>query len=361
MTCRSTATCSFMSVEQTRGRLDCGTEGVQDRSAPNASAASASSTSPTSHKPKQIAAVQTCRGSHTHTLVAEPEGHGEPLRLWFRHRYGPRGRGAGRDAPASHPKEDPNTALFSIDVIQVPLASPDKARIVSRPRIFADPNDRRNLRPVAGRQTRRRARRRTPSPISATTSRCSRRSVSPPARARATASCSTSRIRCNPVRLDAVSDKNFAYWHSATFNNDRHEGASSPTSGAAARVRAAAPRDPAQLGRRRDLRHRRPQAAASRATTRCRRRRPSRRTASRTTARSSRCPGRDIMVAGVVSGRHLGVRLHRLRRTRSRSRSSIAARLDAKNLITGGFWSCVLVQRLHLRHRDRPRRRRLQS
>ena len=42
------------------------------RSAPSASAACASSTSPTSSKPKQVAAVQTCRGSHTHTLVTDP-------------------------------------------------------------------------------------------------------------------------------------------------------------------------------------------------------------------------------------------------------------------------------------------------
>ena len=42
----------------------------------------------------------------------------------------------------------------------------------------------------------------------------------PPARARATASCSTSRDPSHPVRIDAVADKNFAYWHSATFNND---------------------------------------------------------------------------------------------------------------------------------------------
>ncbi|HCH36438.1 MAG TPA: hypothetical protein DEU67_00300, partial [Acidobacteria bacterium] len=37
------------------------------------------------------------------------------------------------------PDEQPDTALFSIDVIQVPIAAPDTARIVNRPRIFADP------------------------------------------------------------------------------------------------------------------------------------------------------------------------------------------------------------------------------
>ena len=64
----------FMSVEQTRGRVDCGTQGVTDAGrAPSGSAACASSTSATSSKPKQVAAVQTCRGSHTHTLVIDPK------------------------------------------------------------------------------------------------------------------------------------------------------------------------------------------------------------------------------------------------------------------------------------------------
>ena len=43
--------------------------------------------------------------------------------------------------------------------------------------------------------------------------------------------------------------------------------------------------------------------------------------------------------AGLVSGRRVGVRLHRLRRTRSRSRYFDRGPLDAKNLIIGGYWS----------------------
>jgi len=50
----------IMSVEQTRGRLDCGLQGVAE---------------PVSDVriPKQVAAVQTCRGSHTHTVVTDPD------------------------------------------------------------------------------------------------------------------------------------------------------------------------------------------------------------------------------------------------------------------------------------------------
>ena len=59
-----------------------------------------------------------------------------------------------------------------------------------------------------------------PGPRSATTSPSIRRSGSPAARAPATACCSTSAIRRIPVRIGAVADSNFSYWHSATFNND---------------------------------------------------------------------------------------------------------------------------------------------
>jgi hypothetical protein len=83
-------------------------------------------------KPRQVAAVQTCRGSHTHTLVSDPDDK-ENVYVY----------GSGTSAVRSgeelagcsglDPKEDPNTALFSIDVIQVPLAAPQNARIVNRP------------------------------------------------------------------------------------------------------------------------------------------------------------------------------------------------------------------------------------
>src|SRR5207247_8585706 len=89
------------------------------------------------NKPKQVAAIQTCRGSHTHTLVPDP---GDRANLYV---YGS-GTSSVRSAEelagcsGLDPKEDPNTALFSIDVIQVPLAAPQNAQIVNRPRIFAD-------------------------------------------------------------------------------------------------------------------------------------------------------------------------------------------------------------------------------
>ena len=118
------------------------------------------------------------------------------------------------------PKDDPNTALFSIDVIQVPIAAPEKSRIVNRPRIFSDPA----TGAIAGLNPGGK-----PGPGRAAPRRhqsvprhhgLSRSSGWPPAPVPATASCSNISDPVHPVRLDAVTDKNFAYWHSATFNND---------------------------------------------------------------------------------------------------------------------------------------------
>jgi hypothetical protein len=207
-----------MSVEQTRGRVDCGTEGVEPPVSSDRFRGVRIFDISDIHKPKQVAAVQTCRGSHTHTIVTNPK---DKENLYI---YGS-GTGTVRSgeelAGCSNldPKEDPNTALFSIDVIQVPLASPDKARIVNRPRIFADSKSGAisglwqggNYGP--GTQT------------SRLTNQCHDITVFPEI-GLAAGACSGNGILLDisdpvkPVRLDAVSDKNFAYWHSATFNND---------------------------------------------------------------------------------------------------------------------------------------------
>ena len=208
----------FMSVEQTRGRLDCGTQGVEAPVSAERFRGIRIFDITDVSKPRQVAAIQTCRGSHTHTLVIDPDNK---TSLYV---YGS-GTGSVRSAEelagcsGLDPKTDPNTALFSIDVIEVPLASPEKARIVNRPRIFADPatgaisglwqgGDH-------GPGTQR----------SRLTNQCHDITVLPEV-GLAAGACSGNGILLdisdpvNPVRLDHVTDKNFAYWHSATFNND---------------------------------------------------------------------------------------------------------------------------------------------
>src|SRR3989454_4910140 len=125
----------FMSVEQTRGRIDCGTQGVAPAVSPERFRGVRIFDISNLSNPKQLAAVQTCRGSHTHTLVTSPK---DKANIYV---YA---QGTGRVRPGDEltgctdAKTDPNTALFSIDVIQVPLAVPQNAKIVNRPRIFTD-------------------------------------------------------------------------------------------------------------------------------------------------------------------------------------------------------------------------------
>jgi hypothetical protein len=207
-----------MSVEQTRGRLDCGTQGIQTPVSAERFRGVRIFDISDVKKPKQVAAVQTCRGSHTHTLVASPR---DTENVYV---YGS-GTGSVRSADElagcskAEPKEDPNTALFSIDVIQIPLAAPENARIVNRPRIFADPKTGAisGLWPggTHGPGTQK----------TSATNQCHDITVLPDA-GLAAGACSGNGILLdisdpvNPVRLDHVEDKNFAYWHSATFNND---------------------------------------------------------------------------------------------------------------------------------------------
>jgi hypothetical protein len=206
----------FMSAQETRGRLDCGVQGV---------------TTPVSAerfrgvrifditdltKPKQVAAVQTCRGSHTHTLVPDLK---DKSRIYVYNS----GTGAVRPgeelAGCTGKQEDPNTSLFSIDVIEVPLAAPQNARIVNQPRIFMDEKTGAlgglwqggNHGP--GTQT------------SRLTTQCHDITVYSEI-GLAAGACAGNGILMdisdprNPKRLDFVTDKSFAYWHSATFNND---------------------------------------------------------------------------------------------------------------------------------------------
>ncbi|HEY8549652.1 MAG TPA: hypothetical protein VIL35_06840, partial [Vicinamibacterales bacterium] len=207
-----------MSVEQTRGRIDCGTQGVKDPISNERFRGVRIFDISDVRMPKQVAAVQTCRGSHTHTLLADPK---DPENLYI---YGS-GTASARSpkelegCSGEDPEKDPNTALFSIDVIQVPVRAPEKARIVNRPRIFADPKTGR----IAGlwkggdhgpgtQKT-------------AVTNQCHDITVFPEV-GLAAGACSGNGILLdisdpvNPKRIDEVSDPNFAYWHSATFNND---------------------------------------------------------------------------------------------------------------------------------------------
>ncbi len=206
----------FMSVEENRGRLDCGTQGIAETKSQERFRGVRIFDIGDIRMPKQVAAVQTCRGSHTHTLVSDPDDLGN-LYVYAS------GTGSVRPseelAECSDATADPNTALFSIDVIQVPLARPENARVVSRPRIFSDPKTGaiaglwRGGDHGAGTQK------------TYETNMCHDITVFPEI-GLAAGACSGNGILLDisdpakPFRIDQVTDPTFAYWHSATLNND---------------------------------------------------------------------------------------------------------------------------------------------
>jgi LVIVD repeat len=275
----------FVSGEGFGGRLDCGGQGVKDSvSAERLRGIRIFDISDITN-PKYIANVQTCRGSHTHTVLVDPKdtenvyvyvSGSAPVRP---HNELP---GCVREAP----DKDPNSALFRIEVIKVPLANPARAAIVTSPRIFTGlaaaprhgdaPEDiaaaakRAAAARAAGRFTATvqgveyvldppfinphldsivKARGGTGAPTAADSAtlrsniqvivdrivgaqaprtgpnQCHDITVYPEI-GLAGGACGgyglllDIRDPAHPVRIDAVADSNFAYWHSATFNND---------------------------------------------------------------------------------------------------------------------------------------------
>ena len=208
----------FMSVEQTRGRLDCGTGGVTEKVSAERFRGVRIFDISDVKKPRQVAAIQTCRGSHTHTLVTAPNDK-ENIYVYGSGTSSVRSAEELAGCSGLKPDEDPNTALFSIDVIKVPIAHPETAAIVNRPRIFADAKTGKISGLWSGGDHG------PGTQKTSETNQCHDITVFPEI-GLAAGACSGNGILLDihdpvhPVRLDDVSDKNFAYWHSATFNND---------------------------------------------------------------------------------------------------------------------------------------------
>ena len=207
----------IMSVEETRGRVDCGRQGAGSEPTPERFRGIRIFDISDLRRPKQVGIVQTCRGSHTHSVVSGPGDEGKIIVYNS-------GTSSIRDNDEMDTciediAGDNRTALFRIDIIEIPVDDPSKSKIVSSPTVFADPE----TGALAGlwrggdhgddTQTTR------------VTEECHDITVFPSANLAAGA-CSGNGILFDitdpydPVRLDAVSDEGFAYWHSATFNND---------------------------------------------------------------------------------------------------------------------------------------------
>jgi hypothetical protein len=224
----------FMSVEMPNGRIDCGTEGFPPPPPPPAGQEK-NPPPPAAQKdrfrgvrifdisditkPRQVAAVQTCRGSHTHTLVVDPNDKNN-VYIYVSGTSFVRQSEELAGCSGEKPDKDPNTSLFRIDVIKVPLARPQDAKVVSSPRIFMDPaTGALNALKNAGTHSKEGLSK--PSD----TDQCHDITVYS-ALGLAAGACSGNGILLdikdpvNPKRIDAVNDPNYAYWHSASFSND---------------------------------------------------------------------------------------------------------------------------------------------
>ena len=224
----------FMSVEMPNGRLDCGTQGFPPNPPPPAGQENKPSL-PAAQKdrfrgvrifdmtdvknPKQVAAVQTCRGSHTHTLVVDPNDKSN-VYIYVSGTSFVRQNEELAGCSGEAPDKDPNTALFRIEVIKVPLAAPQNAQVVSSPRVFIDPRTG-ALNGLNNGGTHGKIGLEKPSD----TNQCHDITVYS-ALGLAAGACSGNGILLDikdpvhPKRVDAVNDPNYSYWHSASFSND---------------------------------------------------------------------------------------------------------------------------------------------
>jgi hypothetical protein len=225
----------FMSVEMPNGRIDCGVQGFPPGPPPLAGQTAAGEArrrpgpSPQKERfrgvrifdisdiksPRQVAAVQTCRGSHTHTLVVDPKDK-KNVYIYVSGTSFVRQSEELAGCSGEAPDKDPNTALFRIEVIKVPLGAPQNAQVVSTPRIFIDPRTG-ALNSLSSGATHGTGR---PAP----SNQCHDITVYSEI-GLAAGACSGNGIvldikdPVNPKRLDAVNDPNYAYWHSASFSN----------------------------------------------------------------------------------------------------------------------------------------------
>src|SRR5580693_6615792 len=168
--------------------------------------------------PRQVAAVQTCRGSHTHTLVTDPNDKNN-VYIYVSGTSFVRQPEELAGCSGEKPDKDPNTALFRIEVIKVPVAAPQDAKVVSSPRVFIDPRTG-ALNGLSNGGSHGKDEEKP-----ADTNQCHDITVYS-AIGLAAGACSGNGIildikdPVHPKRVDAVNDPNYSYWHSASFSND---------------------------------------------------------------------------------------------------------------------------------------------
>ena len=207
----------ILSVQDTRGRLDCGLQGVSPEPSEERFRGLRIFDISNPLMPIQVGAVQTCRGSHTHSVVDSATADGKII-VYNSGTSSVRDQEEMEDCFEDIPGDD-RTALFRIDVIEIPINDPSQSKIVNSPTVFADLE----TGVLAGLW--RGGDHGDETQETEITDQCHDITVFPSAKLAAGA-CSGNGILfdiSNPIepkRIDVVTDIGFAYWHSATFNND---------------------------------------------------------------------------------------------------------------------------------------------
>jgi hypothetical protein len=224
----------FVSAEGLSGRTDCGTQGVQDSVSTVRIRGIRIFDVTDMANPKYVGNVQTCRGSHTHTVVEDPKDK-ENIYVYISGSAGVRSSTELPGCASTNPDNDPNSSLFRIEVIQIPLARPQDSRVINNARIFeglvapprhGDILTAEDSARMAERMRNMPARAPRPAPMrGGGPTQCHDITVYPSI-GLAGGACGgygllldISDVK-NPVRIDAAADSNFAFWHSATFSND---------------------------------------------------------------------------------------------------------------------------------------------
>jgi hypothetical protein len=215
----------FLSAEGGGNRNDCAKGGVQDPKDHMAGVRIYDVSDPA--KPRLVKNVQTCKGSHTHTIVPSKKDKD----IIYIYVSGSQGARPETEMPGCKDGTDPadeSNSLFRLDVIKVSLKNPEKAEVVTGARIFTglDPAPRAASRPA---QQRPRAPGDTttrPAPPPPTGPRNCHDVTAYPAANLLAGACGSYGLLVDisnpekPVRLDAKSDTNFSLWHTAVFSND---------------------------------------------------------------------------------------------------------------------------------------------
>ena len=213
----------FISAEGNGNRNDCAKGGVQNPSDHMAGVRIYDVSNPA--MPTFVKNVQTCKGSHTHTIIPSPTDKG----VIYIYVSGAQAARPETELAGCNNGTDPadeKNSMFRLDVIKVPLAHPSNSEVVTGARIFTNmvPEPHRSGARAGGRGGRG-ADAGGPPPVPTGPHNCHDVSAYPAMHLLAGA-CGSYGLLVDisnpekPVRLDAVADTNFSLWHTAVFSND---------------------------------------------------------------------------------------------------------------------------------------------